>query len=288
MKTGIIIGRFQTPFLTKGHLHLIKEASKLVDKIVIVIGESPTKATNKHPLDFKVRQGLFKHLKLETIRLNDSADDKVWSNNLDKIAKNYENPIYICGRDGFKQFYKGEIETKEIESLDNYSATQIRKIIGTEVLDSEDFRKGIIYATENKFPTVYQTVDIAVLNKTNSSCEILLGKKPNTNWWCLMGGFVDPSDQSLEEAARRELKEEVLHMDVYPIRYIGSSKIDDWRYKGTSDSVMTSLFVTYFAGGNPQAGDDIEKVKWFTFEKAKAAIGVHHKDLLEKIINLYK
>ena len=37
-KIGVIVGRFQTPFLTDGHIDLIKTVLKENDKVIIVLG----------------------------------------------------------------------------------------------------------------------------------------------------------------------------------------------------------------------------------------------------------
>lgn len=91
MKIGLVVGRFQ-PF-HKGHLYLIHETLKVVDRIVIAIGSSNT--TNKdNLLSYKTRakmlekviaeEGL-KNKILKIVPSPDDPNDEVW---LRKLLKN--------------------------------------------------------------------------------------------------------------------------------------------------------------------------------------------------------
>jgi nicotinamide-nucleotide adenylyltransferase len=83
-KRGLIIGRFQP--LHKGHFHLIREALKHVEEVVIGIGSTNVK-NDDNPYSFeerveKITQALKKH-KLEDkvsaiIPITDHPDDDVW------------------------------------------------------------------------------------------------------------------------------------------------------------------------------------------------------------------
>ena len=60
------------------------------------------------------------------------------------------------------------------------------------------------------FPHPAVTVDIVVFTEHDDDLKVLLirrGKEPFKGMWALPGGFVD-IDESLEDAARRELQEE--------------------------------------------------------------------------------
>jgi bifunctional NMN adenylyltransferase/nudix hydrolase len=90
--------------------------------------------------------------------------------------------------------------------------------------------------------------------------------------------------KSLEQAAGRELSEEVPKLFTHEFSYIGSTKVNDFRYKGTKDGIMTSLFVTYKLGGTEIAGDDIEEVEWFDLSTFDLNILTeHHHPLFEML-----
>lgn len=106
----------------------------------------------------------------------------------------------------------------------------------------------------------YQTVDIAVIRHPER--EILLGRKAQDGGKMrFIGGFVDPSDMSLEVAAVRELRKKAGTIETHEVRYLGSYHIADARYRGSEDGVMTALFVTHFMGGMVRAGNDEDAVE---------------------------
>lgn len=133
-----------------------------------------------------------------------------------------------------------------------------------------------------RFSKVFPTVDIAVIDIDND--KILFGRKPGQELFRFPGGFVEPTDNSLEHAAYRELTEEVLGLpkpqeekDIQELLlYIGSFLIDDPRYRDKEEKIMTSLFIAAINGSSNlelSAGDDIEELKW-----------IHGKDLKEEMI----
>jgi bifunctional NMN adenylyltransferase/nudix hydrolase len=129
------------------------------------------------------------------------------------------------------------------------------------------FRAGAIWASYQRYPTVYSTVDIAVFDPKER--RILLARKPLEDGYRFVGGFIDPKDDSFEEAALRELDEECgLTVGLNGLRYVGSKKVDDWRYaKNPSEKIMTHLYVGLYSMGAPKAADDIAEVRWFDYDK---------------------
>ena len=108
---------------------------------------------------------------------------------------------------------------------------------------------------------VYPTVDCAIFKGDPGIFgSIYLARKENEKGWRFVGGFVDPGDSSLEEAAEREAREEtgtkckVLH-------YVASSKIDDPRYSEYDDKIVTTFFcMTVDDTREPVAMDDIKEI----------------------------
>ncbi|MBI3510457.1 MAG: NUDIX hydrolase [Bacteroidetes bacterium] len=109
------------------------------------------------------------------------------------------------------------------------------------------------------FPTVFATVDIVI----RRDGKLLLGRKPHQEKFRFVGGFADPAlDNSYEDSAKREVKEET-SLDVQSVRYLGSTRIDDPRYRGTEHCIITHLFLAEEWSGEPKASDDIIELKWF-------------------------
>lgn len=110
-----------------------------------------------------------------------------------------------------------------------------------------------------RFPTVFATVDIVI----RKNKQLLLGRKAHQGKFRFVGGFSDPAfDNSYEDAAIREAKEETT-LNLHEVVYLGSTRIDDPRYRGTPDCIITHLFLAEKWEGEPLASDDIAELKWF-------------------------
>ena len=143
-----------------------------------------------------------------------------------------------------------------------------------------------------EYPISFQTVDIALVNLYRQ--QILLGKRKGKEEWRFPGGFVDSEkDKSLEEAAFREMNEEINFnktLSTGPVSYKFSTQIDDPRYRDSKDKIMTALFFVNFIGGSPQAGDDLNDVAWFAFhefsnDNYKFFVAKEHWILIEQMKN---
>lgn len=134
------------------------------------------------------------------------------------------------------------------------------------------------------YPVAFHTVDIAAVKGTFNKQVLMIRKKNEPdNIWRFPGGFIDVTDESAESAAIRELKEEtsveLTRYDEY-IYYLGSSKINDKRFKDGPHGILTSFFLINFNSRSPEAkaGDDAVDVKWLNLEDLdeKNVNDVHH------------
>lgn len=264
--TGVVVARFQTPFLHPGHRELLDGVQARHNKVVLVLGVSPLLGTRRNPYDFHTREKMVKksYPDIVVLPLSDHPSDETWSQNLDNLLGSTfpgERFLLYGSRDSFIQYYAGRMSTEELPASGDYNATTIRESLSDKVMDSADFRAGILYAYSNGWPKVFATVDVALFR--NEGAEVLLGKKPTQQGWRFPGGFTDPTDDNFEAAARRELTEEVGQVETGPLTYVCSQKIDDWRYRREQDKIITSLYRTDLVYGNPEGSDDLERVEWF-------------------------
>jgi bifunctional NMN adenylyltransferase/nudix hydrolase len=295
MKTGVIIARFQTPFLHEGHQDLIRQVKEKHSTLIILLGVSPVGGTRKNPFDYYTREKMIKtaHPDIIVLPLSDNPSDKVWSDNIDNLLKSVFPSAQFTlfgSRDSFIPYYSGRFDTIELPNHGDYNATELRKQYADKVFDSTDFRAGILYAYYNQYVKVYPTVDIALFR--NNKTEVLLGRKAISNKWRFAGGFADPEDVSYEAAANRELREECGELDVSAMTYETSRKINDWRYRSEADKIITTLFSCDYIAGEIKPQDDIAELRWFKLADlpqmiADGLTNPEHLELLNTIINKY-
>ena len=269
---GVVVGRFQVHELHEAHRELIERVCRKHDKVIVVLGVSPLWATRENPLDFEARKQmvLADFPRVNVLFIKDRNGDALWSSDLDHLIGTLATPkqsvVLYGGRDSFIERYSGRYPTEELEQ-DTWIAVSGKRvrdeISRRSVKATPDFRAGVVWAAHSRFPTCYPTVDMAVLDERHE--RILLGRKPGESKFRLFGGFAEPDSHSYEEDARREVFEEA-GIDITDPVYVGSFKIDDWRYRGEVDKIKTLLFVCNFRSGNPRPGDDIEEVRWFPLD----------------------
>lgn len=281
---GIIVARFQVPELHVGHKYLIEEAAKRSDVLVIFLGYKVNQPDVKNPFSVAMRKAMVeafvKTLSTTCTIVVDSLHDhpvsnELWSTSLDEKIGALEEIYGKCAvtlygsRDSFIAYYKGVHSHHVLETRVEISGTEMRNAIiskNEEELTAAH-REGYIYGLSKLYPVGMSVVDILVYTKEGGDIKVLLGRKPRETKWRLIGGFFDvDQDESLEEAALRELCEEVGDVVVRPPVYVTSKKIDDWRYRNNQHKIVSSLFVAEYVSGTPIPGDDIEEVVWVSVE----------------------
>lgn len=272
---GIIVGRFQTDELTIAHSTLIQKVFELHNKVIIFVGVSEAINTRSNPLDFNARRLMILEKFPDAIILpiKDQNSDEKWSELLDdKISEIVENkPATLYGgRDSFIPSYKGKFKTIQIETgiPEFISATHVREKISDSVGKTKDFRIGVISAAYSRYPTSFQTVDLIVVDNTKK--QVLFGRKKNETKFRMIGGFVSPTDNSLESAARREFMEETGNgCEISEPKYFLSKRINDFRYRKEVDKILTSVFISEYIYGYVVPSDDISELRWFSFDEIK-------------------
>ncbi len=293
---GVLIGRWQVPELHDAHQKLIEKVIEKHKKILILVGVTSTLGTKNDPLDYPTRTGLFKKYLLaypEKIIIEPVQDvpgnDEKWSTNLDNIIRTIFPLGSVClygGRESFIDSYTTKtFDTYEYNIITPYSGTLVREETGKSIVESSDFRKGVIYASQNKWPQMFQTVDIAVVRKEKNKYFALMGIKKNRSAFAFPGGFVDPKDDSLESAAIRELYEEIdVSVDEEGLKYVGSTKINDYRYRG-EEKIITAFFYAPYISGGSTIIDEFTEVEWIEVKDENSdKVSETHLPLFEALI----
>ena len=291
-EVGVIVCRMQVPHLHRAQKKLIDTVCDNHSKVVIFLGVSRITKTEKNPLDFNTRRLMIQEFYPDVIimPLRDQREDNLWSAILDEqlcLAYDNANGYLLYGsRDSFIPHYKGRHKTVElISNHEELSGTELRAIAAKEPLKTEEARIGAINQAFGRRPVTYPTVDVVAYNDKG---QILLARKPNEVKYRFVGGFVDGTDKNLEEAASREFAEETSGSKITDLQYVCSAKIDDWRYDGERDGILSTLMIGRFVSGKAEASDDIADLKWVDFmdfiETYKETIMVEHHELFSNLI----
>lgn len=284
---GVVIGRFQTPILHDGHLGLIQHAFDSHTKVILFLGVPKITDSNYDPLDYMTRRLMIQsHFpNLTILPVEDNRSDFEWSKSIDnqiRISTGDSKAIIYGSRDSFIGHYHGVNVVVELDPISLHNSTELRATAVKTIINSDDWRNGVIYGIGKQRPVTYPTVDITAYNEKK---QILLCKKPNESGYRFIGGFVDRTDASYEIAAKREFYEETGGCEIDDIKYIASGQINDWRYKKSKSGIMTTLFLGKFIFGALKASDDIEKIMWVNpFEIDEQDIMEEHRQLFKKLL----
>jgi 8-oxo-dGTP diphosphatase len=132
------------------------------------------------------------------------------------------------------------------------------------------------YCYEHPRPSV--TVDIVLFHSGGGRDEVLLVKRaqePFKGGWAFPGGFVD-KDESLEDAAARELKEETGLAGLI-LRQVGAFGDPGRDPRGHTVSVAFAAVVD--EKGEVKASDDAEEARWHSATRPPRLAFDHRKIL---------
>lgn len=288
-EVGVIVARFQSPYLHEGHIDILSQVLTNHPRVIVFLGNSPVRCSKNNPLDFQARKAMIesKYPQVEVYYIDDVGNNELWSKNLDQLIRKHIGPsqkaVLYGSRDSFIAAYNGKFPTIELVPNKFVSASQIRKACGIKAKTTQEFREGVIWAVENQYAAVHPTVDMAVVDFDKQ--RILLARKPNEELLRFPGGFADTKSESYEADALRELKEETGLTFTKDPTYIGSTLVNDWRYRSEQNKIKTLMFIAEYEGGEPKADDDIADVRWVKFEDLKLDNMVkNHRVLLELLV----
>lgn len=166
---GVVIGRFQVAELTNAHYQLIKTSMDINEMTLILIGCLPKNQTNlTNPLNYEMRKDMimktFNNSQwIEIMPIEDANFMAVWCEKVNFLIDAYKrrleslhnlkaNVTLYGGRDSFIEKYNEYNPWFHTEFLDfesNESGTKQREKISKNIINTTDFRKGIIYAKMN-------------------------------------------------------------------------------------------------------------------------------------------
>jgi 8-oxo-dGTP diphosphatase len=133
-----------------------------------------------------------------------------------------------------------------------------------------------------EYPRPAVTADIVVIKTTDNRQEVLLIERkhpPFEGMWALPGGFLE-MDETLEEAALRELQEETGITGIQLKQLHTFSKVNrDPRHR-----TITTVFIGFTDDQiSIEAGDDAAKAKWFSMDTLPP-LAFDHAEVMEMVI----
>jgi len=133
-----------------------------------------------------------------------------------------------------------------------------------------------------EYPRPAVTADIVLIKLANNQRYVLLIERkhpPFEGMWALPGGFLD-MDETLEEAALRELQEETGISGVQLKQFHTFSKVNrDPRHR-----TITTVFIGFAndVTSKPEAGDDAVKAEWFALDELPP-LAFDHEEVMEMV-----
>lgn len=297
MRVGVVIGRFQNTELHVGHKQFLNDVIwETPQKLIIFVGQSKIQTTTENPLPFSYIEQILRdffsksvfgsNTQILILPLSDKPTNEEWSNDLDQYIsfltnRNDEVTLYGC-KDSFIPSYTGKYKTKLIQRKSTVSSTANRAGIGLLNITNRDQAFGVIWATQNRFSTCFPTVDVAIVDYH----RVLLARKKGEPLYRFVGGFADPESNNFELDASREAREET-GLEISKPSYLGSFKIDDWRYRRGKDKIKTLFFIANYTWGTPIPSDDLEggELKWFPIQaQTRSSIMPEHLPLFDRLL----
>lgn len=107
---------------------------------------------------------------------------------------------------------------------------------------------------------------VIVVGLVEKEDKVLLGKKaenvgPYPNTWHIPGGGINLGEETIEEALRRELREEA-GIEIKDIEPLGFDEDCEPDKHGEMMHYIFLDFKAQYASGEIEAGDDIHHLKW--------------------------
>ncbi len=136
-----------------------------------------------------------------------------------------------------------------------------------------------------EYPRPAVTADMIVLTDESEPKILLIqrGGEPFKGCWAFPGGFMD-IDETTEECARRELKEET-GLEVGEVKQVGAYSAVNRDPRGRT---ITVAYVTYISQALPVAGlDDAAQAKWWPVN-ALPPLAFDHTQILQDAFLILK
>lgn len=114
----------------------------------------------------------------------------------------------------------------------------------------------------------YRITVVGIIKKGN---KILLGRKPKDigpypNTWVIPGGGINFGEETVEDALRREIKEEagIQIKNIKPLIFMTDNEPDK---HGIMTYFTHLVYMADYASGIAKAGDDVVRIEWIPIKE---------------------
>ncbi len=297
---GVVVARLQVDDIHEGHHYVIQQVDENHGKIIIFLGVPYFVGNLENPLDFNTRKLMVQqdYPNAVIMSLPDQETNPRWASELDRrvrevFPESHGDVLMYGSRDSFIPSYKkggGEFDSTELKQLGTYTGTDIRKKISERSIGTRDFRYGCIYTAYNTPARIMPAVYI-IPSKSNpvdgEDDKILLAKKFFDTKYRFIGAIVKGDGDTLESMGKSILSKKIGSMETDKFEYLFSSNLNDWRVRGSRDTIMATVFETKLLYGHPQPYNGYEEVREFAIKDLRKELMIEsHQPLLEQYLKI--
>lgn len=257
MKIGVVVGKFQTPYLTEAHQHLFDKAIEENDQLVIFVLDKHIEFTDNNPLPYRIREDMLlqnfwgeSNGRISIYPLQEQKYASVLQHNLDSTllshwSASHEFTLY-SGADGVGSFYDGLCKVEICEFQSRKKSKQLRSY----AFDKEDYEKeiaqGMIHAVGHKPPLCYNYV-VSIVRARDGLITI---KYPDTKYLSFPTIELNSEHNSIIEASFSHITTLVPGASLTQGSHLHSIKVDDWRFRDSEDFCFYHAVYHKLEGGN--------------------------------------
>lgn len=129
-----------------------------------------------------------------------------------------------------------------------------------------------------RFNSRNMTASTLVLNQKNEILLIKRARDPQTGWWALVGGYVD-WDETLEQCALRELKEEAQITADHATFFKAYDALD--RDKDGRQNIDLAFVVQVSSDEFTTEKNEVSEARWFSLDNLPNNIAFDHRLMIE-------
>lgn len=255
---GIIVGRFQSPYVTEGHKAVIRIAAKAEDEIVFFLLDNKIPFSERNPLPYDIREkmlstymlGEFKHKKFRFFALQEQKYAGSMQRAIDyTMTKNFDSKDAFTmygGPGSYAERYGGLATVQMIDRIYGMNSGDARRCAYDMEVQTTNLLQGVIHALNYRSPVCYNYIVNVVLYDKGESTEILVVDDSRMRHHVLPTFEVNNAHSSFEAQAISEITKIIPTAILGNTTHVKSFKVADWRFRNSQDFCYYHLVLYRF------------------------------------------